>query len=193
MKHFNLVLVIALAGISVTAIGCTGTENAGNSEPAAEDTAAPAAGAVEEALTPAANTNDEASSGDEAEERPRFIAPMRGIADIAHLRPETKVESGDVVTRITLQNRATGAIAGLKVEEFWWDKAGNPLPGDAQRVAQPLMPGQVITIELRVPRDNRMSQNQYKFTHANGEINATLVPELPDPETEEAGGEETQS
>ena len=76
MKHFNLVLVIALAGISVTAIGCTGTENAGSSEPAAEDTAAPAAGAVEEALTPAANTNDEAGSGDEAEERPRFIAPM---------------------------------------------------------------------------------------------------------------------
>jgi len=40
----------------------------------------------------------------------------------------------------------------------------------------------VATIELRVPRDNRMNQNQYSFSHANGVINATLVTELPDPE-----------
>ena len=47
------------------------------------------------------------------------------------------------------------------------------------------MPGEVAEIELRVPRDNRMNQNQYSFSHANGEINAQLVDDLPDPEPEE--------
>ena len=98
--------------------------------------------------------------------------------------------NGDVVTIIRLQNRATGAIAGLKVDEFWWDESGNPLPGDSQRIRQPLMPGEVATIELRVPRDSRMNRNNYSFSHANGEIKATLVTELPDPEEEEEAGDE---
>ena len=132
----------------------------------------------------------------EAGERPRFVAPIRGPADIAYLAPDTTVESGEVVTKIVLQNRATGAIAGLKVDEFWWDASRNPLPGDSQRLRQPLMPGEVAIIELRVPRDNRMNQNQYSFSHANGAINATLVTELPDPEPdpeEEPESGETES
>jgi hypothetical protein len=58
------------------------------------------------------------------------------------------------------------------------------------------MPGEVATIELRVPRDNRMNQNQYSFSHANGAIKATLVTELPDPEPdpeEEPESGETES
>jgi S1-C subfamily serine protease len=110
--------------------------------------------------------------------------PIRGVADIAYLAPDTTVESGEVVTRIVVQNRATGVIVGLKVDEFWWDSDRNPLPGDSQRLRQPLMPGEVITFELRPPRDNRMTYNQYSFSHANGQINAQLVEELTNPEVE---------
>ena len=179
MNRLNLVLVIALASLGLTASGCGGS-GGGDAAPAAEETAAPAAGA-------------DADAGDaegEAEERPRFIAPIHGVAEIAYLKPNTRVISGDVVTIIRLQNRATGAIAGLKVDEFWWDESGNPLPGDSQRIRQPLMPGEVATIELRVPRDSRMNRNNYSFSHANGEIKATLVTELPDPEEEEEAEDE---
>ena len=186
MKRFNLVFAIALVSIGLTTIGCGGSSG--------DDAGAPPSEATASALptTPVASAGVEGEAG----ERPRFVAPIRGPAEIAYLAPDTTVESGEVVTKIVLQNRATGAIAGLKVDEFWWDSARNPLPGDSQRLRQPLMPGEVATIELRVPRDNRMNQNQYSFSHANGQINATLVEELPDPEPdpeEEPESGETES
>ncbi len=172
MKRLNLVFAVALVSIGLTTIGCGGSSG--------DDAGAPPSEATASALptTPVASAGVEGEAG----ERPRFVAPIRGPADIAYLAPDTTVESGEVVTKIVLQNRATGAIAGLKVDEFWWDASRNPLPGDSQRLRQPLMPGEVAIIELRVPRDNRMNQNQYSFSHANGVINATLVTELPDPE-----------
>ena len=187
MKRLNLIFAVALVSIGLTTIGCGGSNG--------DDAGATPA---EEAAVAALPTTPVAGAGveGEAEERPRFIAPIRGPADIAYLAPDTTVADGEVVTRIVLQNRATGAIAGLKVDEFWWDSDRNPLPGDSHRLRQPLMPGEVVEIELRVPRDNRMNQNQYSFEHANGPINATLVDELPDPEPdpeEESENGETES
>ena len=176
MKRLNLIFAVALVSVGLTTIGCGGSNG--------DDAGATPA---EEAAVAALPTTPVASAGVEgdAEERPQFIAPIRGPGDIAFTQPDTTVEGSEVVTRIVLQNRATGAIAGLKVDEFWWDSDRNPLPGDSQRLRQPLMPGEVAEIELRVPRDNRMNQNQYSFSHANGEINAQLVDDLPDPEPEE--------
>ena len=176
MKRLNLIFAVALVSIGLTTIGCGGSNGDDASAPPAEEAAASGL-----PTTPVASAGVE---GD-AEERPQCLARIRGPADIAYLAPDTNVENGEVVTRIVLQNRATGAIAGLKVDEFWWDSDRNPLPGDSQRLRQPLMPGEVVEIELRVPRDNRMNQNQYSFSHANGEDNAQLVEDLPDPEPEE--------
>ena len=175
MKRLNLIFAVALVSVGLTTIGCGGSNGDDASAPPAEETAS------------ALPTTPVASAGVEgdAEERPQFIAPIRGPGDIAFTQPDTTVEGSEVVTRIVLQNRSTGAIAGLKVDEFWWDSDRNPLPGDSHRLRQPLMPGEVVEIELRVPRDNRMNQNQYSFSHANGQINAQLVEELPDPEPEE--------
>ncbi len=186
MKRLNLIFAVALVSIGLTTIGCGGSNGDDAGATPAEEAAVAAL-----PTTPVAGAGVE---GEAAEERPRFIAPIRGPADIAYLAPDTTVESGEVVTRIVLQNRATGAIAGLKVDEFWWDSDRNPLPGDSQRLREPLMPGEVAEIELRVPRDNRMNQNQYSFSHANGQINAQLVEELPDPEPEEESEDgETES
>ena len=44
--------------------------------------------------------------------------------------------------------------------------------------AQPLQPGEVITITLETPSNPAMNRNQYKFEHANGTIKATLLPKL---------------
>jgi hypothetical protein len=109
----------------------------------------------------------------------KLISPVRGQAEIGYLTPVSKREGGMVVTTIKIKNMATAPIAGLKVDEFWYDKAGEPVTGAQPfRYRKPLMPGEVIDVVLRVPTDPRMSSNQYKFEHANGTIKATRLPKL---------------
>ena len=78
----------------------------------------------------------------------------------------------------------TGAIAGLKVEENWYDKGGNPVTGDTYRHPRPLKAGEIISITLRTPRNPAMNSNQYQFSHANGTIKTNIVPKLEVPKTE---------
>ena len=73
----------------------------------------------------------------------------------------------------------TGSIAGLRIDENWYDKAGNPVTGDTFRYRKPFLPGEVMEITLRTPVNPTMDRNSYNFTHANGTIKTTLVPKLP--------------
>jgi len=100
----------------------------------------------------------------------RWVAPVRGTATIGMLKPVTKVVGDEVVTKIKLKNMSTGAIALLRIDEYWYDKQGTMLPGDTQRVKKPILPGEVVEIELKVPKNPKFFQNQYKFSHANGDI-----------------------
>jgi hypothetical protein len=148
--------VVALAGVILAVSGVS----AQAPKPAA---AAPAA-----AQAPAA--------------KPRLVAPVRGVAQLGYTKPVVKrgTIGGKpfIITTIQVKNMATGAIAGLKVDEFWYDKAGNPVTGDNYRHPRPLQPGEVITITLETPSNPAMNRNQYNFSHANGEIKATLQPKL---------------
>lgn len=109
----------------------------------------------------------------------KLISPVRGQAEIGYLTPVSKREGGMVVTTIKVKNLAAGPIAGLKVDEFWYDKAGEPVTGAQPfRYRKPLMPGEVIDVVLRVPTNPKMNTNQYKFEHANGAIKATRLPKL---------------
>ena len=114
--------------------------------------------------------------------KPRLAAPVRGVAQLGYTKPVVKrgTIGGKpfIITTIQVKNMATGAIAGLKVDEFWYDKAGNPVTGDNYRHPRPLQPGEVITITLETPSNPAMNRNQYNFSHANGEIKATLQPKL---------------
>ena len=195
MNRLSFIWGIALVSLTLSALGCGGGSSNGDestlSETTAEEAAVEAAEAAGEAAGEAAEAAGEAAEAPAESERPIFVAPIRGIAEVAYLTPDTEVIDGEVITRITIQNRATGAIAGLKVDEFWYDSDGNTVGGDSQRHRQPLLVGEVVTIELRMPRNSRMNRNQIQFSHANGEIKATNVDELPDPEEEEE--EETES
>ena len=109
----------------------------------------------------------------------KLISPVRGTAEIGYLTPVSKREGNMVVTTIKIKNMASAPIAGLKVDEFWYDKAGEPVTGAQPfRYRKPLMPGEVIDVVLRVPTNPRMSSNQYKFEHSNGTIKATRLPKL---------------
>jgi hypothetical protein len=109
----------------------------------------------------------------------KLVAPVRGQAELGFTQPVSKRVGNMIVTTIRVKNLSTGAIAGLKVDEFWYDKKGDPVTGSQPfRYRKPLQPGEVITVELKVPTDPRMDRNQYKFEHANGTIKTTKLPKL---------------
>lgn len=108
-----------------------------------------------------------------------LIAPARGDVELGHTRPVSTREGNMVVTKIKVKNLAKAAIAGLKVDEFWYDKGGNPVAGAPSfRYRKPLMPGEVIEVVLRTPVNPAMNQPQWKFEHANGKIKPVLMPKL---------------
>ena len=115
-----------------------------------------------------------------AQNAPRkLISPVRGEATVEITKPDTKIGAKEVVTTILLKNTSSAPIAGLKVEENWYDRAGQPIGGDIFRSRSPIMPGQVIKIELTSPRRTGMGGNQYNFSHANGTIaKPKVVPKL---------------
>lgn len=113
----------------------------------------------------------------------KLVAPMRGNARVEITKPNTKIVGKEIVTTFLMKNIEAAPIAGVKVEENWFDKAGNPVQGDIFRHMKPLQPGEVITISFKVPRSPNMQRNQYLFSHANGNLKQSVVQKLEVPKT----------
>jgi hypothetical protein len=165
MNNYRM-LACASAIVAFAAAGCAVT-------PETAEEAAPAA--VVEAPAAAAEADGEAAA-------PRLVPAVRGEAQLGYTQPVVRNATIDgtdfVVTTIEVKNMSTGAIAGLLVDEFWYDRAGTMVTGANFRHPRPLQPEEVITVTLETPRNPQMDRNQYSFTHANGEIVATLQSEL---------------
>ena len=113
------------------------------------------------------------------QEAPRkLVAPVRGEAQIELTAPNTQVVGNNVVTTLRLKNVASGPIAGLRIEENWFDRSRNAVPGDVYRHPRPWAVGEVIEVKLTTPRKAGMGDNRYNFTHANGTIKTTVVKKL---------------
>ena len=98
--------------------------------------------------------------------------PLRGQAELGFIQT-AKLEGNSIVTTFQVKNMsATSAIVGLRISEFWYDKAGNPLQGtgDRQRLRSPLQPLDVATITLTSPKVAGMTTPQYKFEQNNGTV-----------------------
>ena len=115
----------------------------------------------------------------------KLVPTIRGLAEIGYERPRATRERGFIVTTFRVKVLAEDAIAGFRVDEFWFDADGNTVTGDSVRFREPLLPGQIVEIELRVPRDPAMDRSNYEFSHQNGDIRATLFESLDDPEEDE--------
>ncbi len=106
----------------------------------------------------------------------KWVAPVRGVADIQMIGPKVSIKGNQVSTEIKVKNVSNGAIAGLQVEQFWWDKANNPVPGgDRFRNRKLLMPGEELTIILTSEKDSKMFRDNYQFKHANGDVKVKVV------------------
>lgn len=104
--------------------------------------------------------------------------PIKGTAEIGITQPSTKVVGKEVVTTMKVKNLSKQSIAGFRVEEYWYDKAGNPAPGGSVRLNLPFAPGAVKTIQMKTPRTPNMDRNSYQFTHANGTCNAKVMAKI---------------
>ena len=111
------------------------------------------------------------------QEQPKavWINPVRGTADIQYIGPVVKPTKDEIVTTFQVKNMSQAPIARLTIEEFWWDKARNPVSGDKQFLKKPLQPGEVATIVLHTPRMPNMDTNNFKFSHQNGDIKPKKV------------------
>ena len=109
----------------------------------------------------------------------RLVSPVKGIAPIEFTQPQAKRDGTFVITTFKVKNVAAAPIAGFKVDEFWYDKAGNAVTGAPTfRHRAPLQPGEIIEVTLKVPVNPAMNSNSYKFAHANGDIKPTRVAKL---------------
>lgn len=161
MKRLSLTLTAAAVGVlllSPTADLLAQTPP----KPATPSTTAPAAPA-----TPAA--------------KQKWVAPVKGMAEIGYTKPVTKVVGNEIVTTIRIQNLSIGSIALLRVDENWYDKGNNPIGGATYRHRKPLMPGEIIDITLKSPKNPAMNSNQYQFSHANGQIKPKVLAKIPPP------------
>jgi hypothetical protein len=155
--HRNTLLAVAGVALFLTSVA------AEQAKPAAPVTPSPAA----------QRPNDEGA----APAGPRkLVSPVRGVASIDYTPPQAKRAGEFVITTFKVKNTASAPIAGFKVDEFWYDKAGNPVTGSPTfRSKAPLQPGQIIDVELKVPVNPAMNRNSYKFAHANGDIKPNPV------------------
>jgi hypothetical protein len=108
-------------------------------------------------------------------DKPVWVNPLRGTADILYIGPVSKAGKDEVITTFQVKNVSAAPIARLTIEEFWWDKQRNPVTGDKQFLKKPLMPGEVATITLHTPRNPKMDTNSYKFSHQNGDVKPKKV------------------
>ncbi|MGE5357668.1 MAG: hypothetical protein ACM3NQ_01535 [Bacteroidales bacterium] len=113
---------------------------------------------------------------DQAATATKFISPIRGDAEIQVLPTKTVVKGNMVITTIEIKNISNAPIAGLKVEEFWFDKSGNPAAGgDTQRAKKPIMPQEIYTFTLQTEKDPGMNRNTYQFSHSYGKVRTKQV------------------
>ena len=172
MKRLNLVGLLGVV-VGLTAVGCGGG--------AAED----------ETTTAAVGGRVQIRSLLDSAPDTRLVATMRGPGEIGYLAPVTTREGNEIVTTFRIKNISTGALAGFKVDEFWYDRAGETVTGDSERLRRPFLVDEVIEIVLRVPRNTRMDVSNYEFSHQNGVVEANLFEEMEEPTPLEEDTEET--
>jgi hypothetical protein len=74
------------------------------------------------------------------------------------------------VTRIQVKNTSNAPIARLTIDETWYDKNQNIIPGGKGVVNGLLQPGEIQTIEVKTPVNPNMASSMLQFSHANGTV-----------------------
>jgi len=107
----------------------------------------------------------------------KFNPPFKGQAEVDFTKPVTKRDKDMVVTTLQVKNNMNAPLLRLTIDETWYDKAGGLVTG-GKGIVNRLEPGEVGTIKIETPYNEKMSANNYNFTHANGTVKPHKVPKL---------------
>jgi hypothetical protein len=110
----------------------------------------------------------------------RMATPLKGTAFIEVIQGVGKHVGTDMVTVSRIKNVSSAPIAGLRVDEFWYDKKLAQVSGDTERVKQPIAPGEVIDVTTKSPFKPDLYRPQLTFTHANGTVTVKAVKKFTD-------------
>jgi hypothetical protein len=105
----------------------------------------------------------------------KFTTLVKGKAHIQVIQGTPKKVGDDMVTVLKIKNMSPAAIGLLKVDEFWYDKKMQLVSGDTQPYRKPFNPGEVIEITMKSPVKPDLYRSQFKFTHANGDVDVKPV------------------
>ena len=100
----------------------------------------------------------------------KFTPPVRGSAEVDFLRSATRREGNLLVTKIQVKNMSPAPIPRLTIDEVWYDKNNEIIPGGKGVVPGLLQPGEIQTVEIRTPANPAMTRSMLQFSHANGTV-----------------------
>src|SRR5215213_6576832 len=78
----------------------------------------------------------------------KFTPPIRGEATVDIVKSPTRRDGNTLVTKIQVKNTSNAPIPRLTVDETWYDKNNNMIPGGKGVVNGLLQPGEIQTIEV---------------------------------------------
>jgi hypothetical protein len=111
----------------------------------------------------------------------KLTPPVRGQAEVDFTQPKTTRKGNEVVTQLQVKNTMTAPIARLRVIETWFSGDGATIPGGEGVINGLLQPGEVQTVEIRTPFNDKMKSNSWNFIHANGTVKPHKVTKLDAP------------
>jgi len=111
----------------------------------------------------------------------KFTPPIRGEATVDIVKSPTRREGDVLVTKIQVKNTSNAPIPRLTVDETWYDKKNNLIPGGKGVINGLLQPGEIQTVEVRTPVNPNMSTSMLQFSHANGTVKTHATSSLTAP------------
>ena len=110
----------------------------------------------------------------------RMSTPVKGTAYVEVIQGIGKQVGADMVTVSKVKNVSNGPIAGLRIDEYWYNAKLEQVTGDTQRVRAPIAPGEVVEITTRSPIKPGLYKSTLMFNHANGKVTAKGVKKFTD-------------
>jgi hypothetical protein len=104
--------------------------------------------------------------------------PFKGNAAVDFAKPTRSKDGNMVVEKIQVKNMTNAPIARLTIDETWYDKGGATVGGGKGILKGLLQPGEIQTVTVESPYNEKYSANQYRFSHANGGVTPRQVAKL---------------
>ena len=113
-------------------------------------------------------------------QKAKFVPPVKGWATIEVMRVGNAKRAGkDIITTLKIKNTSKGSINLLRIDQYWYDKNSKQVSfGDYRHKKAPILPGEVVEIQVVAQNAPTISHDMLIFSHANGKVDAKQVKKI---------------